>query len=70
EGVVGNKLSVVEESFADGSLEHALYTRPRKFEGQEVPDALVSGDPTKIEKFKSQSKREITKKYRPDLQDD
>jgi len=44
-GILGNKLSALEESFSDGKLEHALYTRPQEFEGKKVPDALLSGDP-------------------------
>ncbi len=67
EGVLGNKLSAVEESFADGKLEHALYTRPQVFEKEAVPDALLSGDPKKINKFKKLSSNELTAKYRPDL---
>ncbi len=66
-GVLGNKLSAVEESFASDSLEHALYTRPQEFEGKMVPDELLSGDPKKIDKFKEHSSKEITQKYRPDL---
>ena len=66
-GVVGNRLSVMEESFADGMLEHALFTRPRMFEDKPIPDALVSGDHKRIDEFKKQSQREITKKFRPDL---
>ena len=67
EGVVGNKLSVVDESFADGMLEHALYTRPREFEGLSVPEAFISGDHKRIDEFKRESKTQMTKKYRPDL---
>lgn len=67
EGVVGNKISVIEESFSDGKLEHALYTRPREFEGLMVPDAYISGDPKKIEEFKKLSQKEMTMEYRPDL---
>lgn len=66
-GVVGNKLSVMEESFADGMLEHALYTRPRTFEGLSIPDELLSGDPKQIDRFKHESKLRLTKTYRPDL---
>lgn len=69
-GVVGNKLSVEDESFADGKLEYALYTRPREFEGEMVPDAYISGDHKRIEKHKEDSKIEITKKFRPDLLDE
>lgn len=66
-GVLGNKNSAIEESFASDMLEHALYTRPREFEGMQVPEALASGDHKKIEEFKKLSSLEITKKYRPDL---
>ncbi len=68
-GVVGNKLSVEDESFAQGMLEHALYTRPREFEGQSIPEEYISGDHKRIEAKKKQSSLEITKKYRPDLLD-
>jgi len=66
-GVLGNKLSAVEESFANNRLEHALYTRPKEFEGMEVPPDLVKGHHKKIEEFKEKSSLEMTKKYRPDL---
>lgn len=67
DGILGNKLSSVEESFASGSLEHALYTRPREFEGVLVPDALSSGSHKRIDEFKRESSDEITLKYRKDL---
>ena len=66
-GVLGNKLSAIEESFSDGMLEHALYTRPREFEGMEIPKAYLSGDHKKIDDYKKSSKMEITKNYRKDL---
>jgi tRNA (guanine37-N1)-methyltransferase len=69
-GILGNKLSAVEESFADNTLEHALYTRPKEFEGLEVPEDLVKGHHRKIQEFKVKSSIEITKKYRPDLLND
>jgi len=68
--VLGNKLSAVEESFASGSLEHALYTRPREFEGTLVPEAYLSGDPKKIDAEKENSSDAITESYRPDLKTD
>ena len=66
-GVLGNKLSAVDESFASGALEYALYTRPREFEGKGIPEELLSGSHVKIQKFKDESSKRITKKYRPDL---
>lgn len=66
-GILGNKLSAFDESFAHGKLEYALYTRPFEFEGIEVPYALKNGHHKEIEKFKVESADEMTKKYRPDL---
>jgi tRNA (guanine37-N1)-methyltransferase len=68
-GVLGNKLSAVDESFAQSKLEYALYTRPRDFEGKGIPQELLSGDPKKISKFKDKSSLEVTKRFRPDLID-
>lgn len=66
-GVVGNKLSVEEESFASGLLEHPLYTRPREFNGKLVPEPYLSGDHKRIDELKHKQSLEMTKKYRPDL---
>lgn len=66
-GVLGNKLSAIEESFSDGMLEHALYTRPREFEGLTIPKEYLSGNHKKIDECKKNSKIEITSKYREDL---
>ncbi len=67
EEVLGNRASHEEESFNQNGLEHALYTRPREFNGEGIPEELLSGDPKKIEKFKQSSSSEMTRKYRPDL---
>lgn len=66
-GVVGNKLSVEEESFASGPLEHPLYTRPREFHGMLVPEPYLNGHHKNIEALKKKQSLEMTKKYRPDL---
>src|SRR4029078_5023576 len=42
-GVLGEAASLAEESFEDGLLEHPQYTRPRTFEGLEIPEVLLSG---------------------------
>ena len=41
EGVL-NKDSIQEESFSNGLLEYPQYTRPEVFEGQKVPEVLLS----------------------------
>lgn len=66
-GVVGNKLSVEEESFASGLLEHPLYTKPREFKNMLVPTAYLNGHHKQIEELKQKQSLEMTKKYRPDL---
>lgn len=66
-GVLGNKLSAVEESFADGLLEEPIYTRPRDFENMPIPEAYISGDHARIEKYKREQRLQMTAKYRPDL---
>lgn len=56
-----------DDSFSDGLLEYAHYTKPRIFEGKEVPDVLLSGHHENIRKFRRYSSLEKTYKYRPDL---
>ena len=66
EGVL-NKESVSEESFTNGLLEYPQYTRPEVFEGEKVPDILLSGNHQNIDKWRKQKSLEITKSKRPDL---
>ena len=42
-GVVGDQVSVEQDSFAQGILDYPHYTRPAEFEGRRVPDVLLSG---------------------------
>lgn len=67
DGILGNKLSNVEESFAGNGLEYALYTRPREFEGKAVPEALSSGSHKRIAEFKEDSAIKMTKRFRSEL---
>jgi tRNA (guanine37-N1)-methyltransferase len=66
-GLLGNDASAHDESFEDGLLEHPLYTRPRTFEGQDIPPVLLSGDHGKIAHWKRQQAITDTQKRRPDL---
>ncbi|MFQ5450059.1 MAG: tRNA (guanosine(37)-N1)-methyltransferase TrmD [Nitrospinaceae bacterium] len=66
-GVLGDKTSVVEESFADHLLEYPQYTRPRDFLGYKVPEVLVSGDPKKIREWQRREALKKTALQRPDL---
>ncbi len=66
EGVL-KKESIQEESFSNGLLEYPQYTRPEIFEGETVPEVLLSGHHQNIEKWRKNKSLEITKKKRPDL---
>lgn len=66
-GILGNQASIVEESFSDGLLEHPQYTRPRVWEGREIPDILLSGDHGKVAAWRSEQRLRLTAQRRPDL---
>jgi tRNA (guanine37-N1)-methyltransferase len=66
-GVLGNSDSADYDSFNEGLLEHPQYTRPRQFEGADIPDVLASGHHINIEKWKQSERLRITKEYRLDL---
>lgn len=66
-GVMGAAASGSEESFAEGLLEYPQYTRPQVFEGQPVPDILVSGDHAKVARWRREEAERLTRERRPDL---
>ena len=66
-GVLGNAASTVEESFEDGLLEHPQYTRPRSFEGHDIPELLLSGNHAEIGKWRAAQREKTTRERRPDL---
>ena len=66
-GTLGGEQAAEKDSFADGLLEHAHYTRPRNFEGQEVPEVLLSGHHREIEDWRLESSLMRTLLKRPDL---
>lgn len=66
-GALGNKSSGEEDSFHNGLLEFPQYTKPREFEGLEVPEVLTSGHHKKIMEYQKEQSIEMTKKFRPDL---
>jgi tRNA (guanine37-N1)-methyltransferase len=66
-GVLGNSDSAEEESFETGLLEYPLYTKPRVFEGREIPAVLSSGNHGAVDRWRRAQMEEITKARRPDL---
>ena len=66
-GVMGHSESGFSESFEEGLLEYPHYTRPREFEGEEIPAVLLSGDHQAIARWKQAQSEKITAERRPDL---
>jgi tRNA (guanine37-N1)-methyltransferase len=66
-GVLGNADSILDESFEDGLLEHPQYTRPRSFEGHDIPEVLLSGHHGDIDRWKRAQREKTTRERRPDL---
>lgn len=66
-GVLGKEESYIDESFSDGLLEYPQYTRPEEFEGDRVPDVLLSGHHENIRKWRRAQSLLITKRKREDL---
>ena len=66
-GVMGSDLSELDESFENGLLEHPQYTKPRVWEGLEIPPVLLSGNHGAVEKWRHEQAKKVTKTKRPDL---
>ena len=59
--------STDEESFSNNLLEYPQYTRPFEFEGEKVPEVLISGNHQEIEKWRQEQSLIETFKKRKDL---
>lgn len=66
-GVLPAAVCFEEESHFNGLLEYPQYTRPELWNGESVPEVLLSGHHLKISNWRSQKSLEITKEKRPDL---
>lgn len=66
-GVLGAPESLGEESFEDGLLEYPQFTRPRVFEGREVPSILLSGRHADVARWRQAERETVTRERRPDL---
>jgi tRNA (guanine37-N1)-methyltransferase len=66
-GVVGDRQSVEKDSFFNGLLDYPHYTRPRLFNGMEVPEVLLSGNHARIELWRKKQSLKNTWIKRPDL---
>jgi tRNA (guanine37-N1)-methyltransferase len=66
-GVLGAEASLSEESFEAGLLEYPHYTRPRVWEGREIPETLLSGDHARIARWRREEAERLTRERRPEL---
>jgi tRNA (guanine37-N1)-methyltransferase len=66
-GVVNDGDSILQDSFEDGLLDCPHYTRPEIFDGQTVPEVLLSGHHRNIARWRREQQLEITLSRRPDL---
>jgi tRNA (guanine37-N1)-methyltransferase len=66
-GVMGKEASGLEESFETGLLEYPHYTRPRTWEGQDIPPVLLSGHHEEIAAWRKSQAQALTRLRRPDL---
>ena len=67
EGVLGNQMSAVAESFENGLLDCPQWTRPAEFRGWKVPEVLIGGNHEQIRQWRFEAAREKTARLRPDL---
>ena len=65
-GVIDSESSQ-NESFNNNLLDYPVYTKPRVYNGMEVPDILLSGDHAKIDEYRLNEQIRKTKENRPDL---
>ena len=66
-GVLGTSESAADESIYSGLLEYDQYTKPRVYEGLEVPEVLFNGNHKLIHLWQFRKSLELTKEKRPDL---
>ena len=66
-GVLSSEESVMDESVYSGLLEYPQYSKPREYEGMEVPEVLLSGNHKEIAKWRWKQSLDLTAERRPDL---
>lgn len=68
-GVLGDESSAEQDSFVNGLLDHPHYTRPEEIAGQRVPEVLLSGDHSRIARWRYQQALGRSFLRRPELVD-
>jgi tRNA (guanine37-N1)-methyltransferase len=67
-GVLGEEMSLTQDSFNGSLLGFPQYTRPVEYRGQRVPEVLLSGNHAAIAAWRREQQIEKTRARRPDLQ--
>jgi tRNA (guanine37-N1)-methyltransferase len=66
-GVLGHKESTMNDSFANGLLDHPHYTRPEHLQDEAVPSILLGGNHAEIEKWRKMQSLGVTWLKKPGL---
>ena len=66
-GVLSDEICFTDESIYSGLLEYPQYTRPEVWEGEAVPEVLLSGHHKNIAAWRLEQSLAVTKERRPDL---
>jgi tRNA (guanine37-N1)-methyltransferase len=66
-GALGDESSAQNDSFSAGLLDHPHYTRPEDWNGQQVPDVLLSGNHADVRRWRLKRALGATWLKRPDL---
>ena len=66
-GVLGSEDSAEQESFMDGLLDYAHYTRPEEIDGMQVPGVLLEGNHALIRRWRLKQALGRTWLRRPEL---
>lgn len=66
-GALTDETSALSDSFQDDLLSPPVYTRPASFNGWDVPEVLLCGDPKKIRAWQDEQALERTARLRPNL---
>ncbi len=66
-GVLGHAQAALEDSFQEGILDCAHFTRPEEFEKERVPSVLLSGNHEEVARWRKEEALKKTRIQRPDL---
>ncbi len=66
-GVLGEEMSLTQDSFVNNLLSFPQYTRPAVYRGMAVPEVLLGGDHQAIARWRRERQVERTQARRPDL---